>query len=72
MSKKYKRLAIISDCVHMQNADGTIVTENHVYCRQMQALASYFEQTLIVCPFIEKKKNNEFGGIILFYTPIIY
>jgi glycosyltransferase involved in cell wall biosynthesis len=58
MSKKYKRLAIISDCIHMQDADGTAVTENHVYCRQMQMLASYFEQTFIVCPFIEKKKNN--------------
>jgi len=58
MSKKYKRLAIISDCMHIKNADGTITTENHIYCRQMQTLAAHFEQTLIVCPFIEKKADS--------------
>lgn len=58
MSSRYKRLAIISDCLHTLNEDGSIATENHVYCRQMQALAVHFEETLIVCPFVAKKKSS--------------
>lgn len=58
MSSRYKRLAIISDCLHTTNEDGSIATANHVYCRQMQALASYFEETLIVCPFVPKKTSS--------------
>lgn len=58
MKKKYKQLAIISDCIHVRNADGSVSTENHIYCRQMQALAIHFEKTLIVCPFVAKSINS--------------
>src|SRR5437870_3742547 len=58
MSKRYKRLAIISDCVHVMNEDGTVATENHIYCRQMQTLAAYFDETLIICPFVQKTKES--------------
>ncbi|QEC69097.1 glycosyltransferase [Panacibacter ginsenosidivorans] len=52
MENKFKRLAIISDCVHMRNEDGMAVTENHIYCRQIQELSKHFEHTVIVCPFV--------------------
>lgn len=51
MVNKFKRLAIITDCVHMHGIDGTVVTENHVFCRQMQELAKYFVETIVCCPF---------------------
>src|SRR6185503_5286133 len=51
MENKFKRLAIISDCIHMRNENGDVLTENHIFCRQIQALASYFESTIICCPF---------------------
>jgi len=54
MQNKFKRLAIISDCVHMRDEQGNVATENHIFCRQMQALASSFEHTIICCPFIKK------------------
>lgn len=57
MSNKFKRLAIISDCVHMLSKD-TVVTENHIFCRQMQALAAHFEHTMICCPFLKKSPNS--------------
>ena len=52
MQNKFKRLAIISDCVHMFNQQGVATTEVHIFCRQMQALASLFEATVICCPFV--------------------
>ncbi len=48
---KYKRLAILSDCVHIINANGQVMTENHIYRKQIEMLASLFEQTIIFCPF---------------------
>jgi len=36
----------------MYNSQGEPVTEVHIFCRQMQALASMFKQTVICCPFI--------------------
>jgi len=42
----------------MLDEDGSVVTENHIYCRQMQALAGCFEHTLIVCPFTQKQKDS--------------
>ena len=54
---KYKSLAIISDCVHVFDKDGTPSTENHIFCRQMQELASRFERTVIVCPFVPMKEH---------------
>jgi glycosyltransferase involved in cell wall biosynthesis len=55
---KFKKLAIISDCVHMFNPQGEAVTEVHIFCRQMQALASFFDQTVICCPFVPYKGNT--------------
>lgn len=52
VANKFKRLAIISDCVHMYDASGNAVTEVHIFCRQMQVLASMFQQTVICCPFV--------------------
>jgi glycosyltransferase involved in cell wall biosynthesis len=48
---KFKRLAIITDCTHLYNDEGNVVTENHIFCRQMQTLAARFEHTIICCPF---------------------
>lgn len=36
----------------MFNNNGEAVTEVHIFCRQMQALASMFQQTAICCPFV--------------------
>jgi glycosyltransferase involved in cell wall biosynthesis len=48
---KQKKLAIISDCIHIFDTQGNVMTENHIYRKQMEMLASRFEQTLICCPF---------------------
>jgi glycosyltransferase involved in cell wall biosynthesis len=50
---RFKKLAIITDCVHVQTPDGKAGTNNPIFLRQMEALASYFEETLICCPFVE-------------------
>ena len=46
-----KKLAIITDCVHLFDAKGHPSTENHIFRKQMEALANKFEETLICCPF---------------------
>ncbi|CAN5732521.1 hypothetical protein BH10BAC2_BH10BAC2_16200 [soil metagenome] len=58
MENKFRRLAIISDCVHMRDETGNVVTENHIYCRQMQELVKHFEETVIVCPFVACAKGS--------------
>lgn len=58
MQNKFRRLAIISDCIHMRDGYGNAVTENHIYCRQIQELAKHFEQTVIVCPFVAYTKES--------------
>lgn len=45
------KLGIISDCIHYKTPDGKIGTENHILLRQLQALCSYYSETLICCPF---------------------
>ena len=45
------KLGIITDCVHFYNSNGEVSTENHIFLRQMEALASYFTETLVCCPF---------------------
>lgn len=45
------KLGIISDCIHYKTPDGKIGTENHILLRQLQALSSYYSETLICCPF---------------------
>lgn len=51
MQNKFKRLAIISDCIHYYDTQGKVVTENHIFRKQMMALAKYFEHTTIYCAF---------------------
>ncbi len=51
MQNNFKNLAIISDCVHAYDRSKKVITENHIFCRQMQSLASMFEHTVICCPF---------------------
>lgn len=46
-----KKLAIISDCVHFRMPNGSIATENHIFLKQMEALAAQFSGTIICCPF---------------------
>ena len=41
----------------MFDKDGTPSTENHIFCRQIQELASRFERTVIVCPFVPLKES---------------
>jgi len=55
---KFKRLAIITDCVHLYNNEDNVVTENHIFCRQMQTLAASFEKTIICCPFDNYSKEK--------------
>ncbi len=45
------KLGIISDCIHYKTPDGRIGTENHILLRQLQALCSFYSETLICCPF---------------------
>jgi len=54
MQRQNKRLAIISDCIHIKDEAGNVATENHIFRKQMEALAAHFEHTVIVCPFIKK------------------
>jgi glycosyltransferase involved in cell wall biosynthesis len=55
---KFKKLAIISDCVHMFGVSGNVLTENHIYRKQMEMLSAHFEQTLICCPFTEYSSDK--------------
>lgn len=45
------KLGIISDCIHYKLPDGKIGTENHILLRQLQALCSFYTETLVCCPF---------------------
>ena len=47
------RLGITSDCIHYRLKDGRVATMNHILKRQLDALAAYFEEVIICCPFIE-------------------
>ncbi|MGI8952791.1 MAG: glycosyltransferase [Chitinophagaceae bacterium] len=55
---KFKNLAIISDCIHVFDENGKPATENHIFKRQMEALANKFQQTLICCPFVPYSNNK--------------
>lgn len=58
VQNKFKKLAIISDCTHMLDEQGNIVTETHIFCRQIEALAEHFEHTVICCPFDNFKNTS--------------
>jgi len=53
-----KRLAIITDCIHMYDENGNVVTENHIFRKQIQAVAGMFKETLICCPFDVLSQNK--------------
>lgn len=70
--KKYKKLAIISDCIHAYNNEGVACTEVHIFCKQMQELSKHFEQTVIVCPFVKHnaaKAYSEYGHQTISFIP---
>ncbi|MEP7318195.1 MAG: glycosyltransferase [Panacibacter sp.] len=48
---EFDRLAIFTDCIHFYDTDKNVVTENHIFRRQMQAIATLFRHTTIYCPF---------------------
>jgi len=45
------RLGIISDCIHVNTADGKAASEVHIFVRQMEALSVHFDEVYICCPF---------------------
>jgi len=45
------RLGIISDCIHVNTAEGNAASEVHIFVRQMEALAKHFDEVYICCPF---------------------
>ncbi len=47
------KLGIISDCIHVRDAQGRIGSANHVYVSQMNALASHFSETVFCTPVVE-------------------
>lgn len=47
----FKSLAIITDSVHSYDSDGSVKTENHIFLKQMEAMAGLFKRTVICCPF---------------------
>lgn len=51
-------LSIFSDCIHQFTADGRVATDNQIFCRQMEALASYYKHTEIYCPFVSATQNK--------------
>ncbi len=62
---KDKTLAIISDCLHIEDANGKVGTQVHIFCRQMQALGKYFKQVILICPVI----NSDAQTLSLSYYP---
>jgi len=65
---QFKKLAIISDCVHVQTPDGKTGTDNAVFLKQMEALAHSFEETCICCPVVE---TNNFQNVRFYTHPSI-
>lgn len=61
MSARYKTLAIISDCIHFYAPGSLPATENHIFKRQMEALAVHFDETLICCPFEDYSSEKVFS-----------
>ncbi len=51
------RLAIFSDCDHTKSPEGEIGSDVHILVRQMEALAAYFSEVHIFCPFIPYSKE---------------
>ena len=47
------RLGITSDCIHFKTQNGNIATGTHIFLRQIEALAVYFDSIVICCPFVD-------------------
>lgn len=68
-----KKLAIISDCVHIYNKEGRVATENHIFRKQMETLAMNFESTVICCPFVEsstEKNSSAYNDSSIKFIPL--
>lgn len=50
---KDQSLAIISDCLHYENSNGSVGTRVHIFCRQMTALGYNFKKVIVICPVIK-------------------
>lgn len=48
---RFRHLAIFSDCLHYFDEQNNVVTQNPIFCKQMQALAELFETAVLYCPF---------------------
>ena len=59
LNMRFKKLAIITDCVHVQMPDEKVGTDNPIFLKQMEALASGFAETWICCPFIESSNVKQ-------------
>ena len=53
MKEKFEnmRLAIFSDCVHLKDNNENVVTENHIFRKQIEVLSNEFKNAIIYCPF---------------------
>jgi glycosyltransferase involved in cell wall biosynthesis len=54
----YKRLGIISDCIHFYTNEGKVGTEIHIFLHQMEALSVYFSEVTIACPFSDFRAGS--------------
>ncbi|HMZ45217.1 MAG TPA: glycosyltransferase [Chitinophagaceae bacterium] len=54
-------LGIVSDCVHFTTPTGVVATDNHIFLRQLNALAVHFDRVTICCPFIEFDDSKSYS-----------
>lgn len=55
------RLGITSDCVHFKTPDGKVATSTHIFKRQIEALAAYFDSVVICCPFVDTAPESSYS-----------
>jgi glycosyltransferase involved in cell wall biosynthesis len=55
------RLGITSDCVHFKTPEGSIATSTHIFARQIEALAAYFDSVVICCPFADGPPESSYS-----------
>lgn len=51
-------LGIISDCIHIRNSNGVIGSKVHVFVKQIDHLAAYFEKVYICAPVVNSNDNH--------------
>ena len=67
------RLAIISDCLHVQTPQGIAGSDVHIFVRQMEALSKYFSEVHICCPFISYNASvaiTTYSNNKIFFIPL--